>query len=379
MVKTYKYRIYPNKEQRSSIDQHLIEACRLYNAALEHRIGTYKATGKSVSYYDQAAELKDIRSDGTCGIANYSACQAVLRKVDKTFKAFFGRVKKGKKAGFPRFKSSLRYHTVEFPSYGDGCKLKGSKVYLQGIGNINIRLHRPVEGKIKTVTVTRKNGKYYVCFCSSIENTPEAIGLGSSVGIDMGLESFLITSDGEFVDNPRYLKHAQRKLRVLQRAVSRKKKGSNSRKKAVTLLAKQHEHIHNQRRDFAHKLADRLVKENTDIYIEDLNIKGLASGMLAKSVNDASWGMFFNFLSYKAENAGKRLIKVDPRGTSQRCHNCGNTVAKGLAVRKHVCTECGISCHRDLNSALEILRLGTSLNPLTWEATPSVGLEALSL
>lgn len=378
MIKTYKYRIYPNSGQRDAIDQHLVAACRLYNAALEHRISTYKACGRQISFYDQAAELKDIRSDGTCGVINQSACQAVLRKVDKTFKAFFSRMRRGQKGGFPRFKPSKRYRSIEFPTYGNGCKLKGSKVYLQGIGDVNVRLHRPVEGKIKTVTITRKNGKYYVCFCCDVPTNIPLIGRGNSVGIDMGLESFLITSDGEFVDNPRYLKQAQRKLRVLQRAVSRKKKGSTCRKKAVTLLSKHHEHIHNQRMDFAHKLSTRIVDENTDIYIEDLNIKGLASGMLAKSVNDASWGMFFNFLSYKAENAGKRLIKVDPRGTSQRCHNCGNTVAKGLAVRKHVCTECGISCHRDLNSALEILRLGTSLNPLTWEVAPSVGLEAVS-
>jgi len=327
-----------------------------------------------VNFYDQAKELKQLRSDGLCMLANFSSCQGVLRKMDKTFKAFFSRVKRGK-AGFPRFKSAKRYDTLEFPSYGDGCKLKGRKVYLQGIGDINIRLHRSVEGAIKTVSITRKNGRYYVIFCCEVTTKP-LTQTNKDVGIDVGIESFAVTSDGEFIDNPRFYKTSQKKLRVLQRSVARKKKGSESRKKSVKVLAARYEKTANQRSDFLHKLSTKIIKENDVVCIEDLNVKGLASGMLAKSVNDVSWGMFFNMLAYKAENAGRQLIKVNPNGTSQRCNKCGTTVKKDLSVRWHLCPTCRESCHRDVNSAKEILRLGTDLNALTYSGRRSVALEA---
>lgn len=376
MLKSFKYRLYPNKTQIGLINNQLFEASKLYNVALEHRINAYRSARKYISYYDQAKELKQLRNEGLCKLANFSACQGVLRKVDKTFKAFFGRIKRGNKPGFPRFKPASRYNAIEYPSYGDGCKLIGSKVYLQGIGDVNIRLHRLIEGKIKTVSITRRNGKYYVCFVSEITRTVLE-PTGNKIGIDMGIESFLVTSEGEFVGNPKYYKSTQRKLRVLQRSVSRKKKGGNNRKKAVHLLAKQHEIISNQRNDFLHKLSNRIVKENDIICVEDLNIKGLAGGMLAKSVNDAGWGMFFNFLTYKAENAGRTVIKVDPNGTSQRCSRCGTEVKKDLSVRWHRCPICGLSIHRDLNSAFEILKLGTGFCPSTWKVASCVGQEAV--
>ena len=353
----------------------MFEACKLYNTALEQRIMAYRSSRKHLSYYDQAKELKQLRDEKLCGIANFLACQGVLRKLDKTFKTFYKRVKKGQKAGFPRFKPASRYNTLEYPSYGDGCKLHVNKIYLQGIGKINIRLHRPVEGIIKTVSITRKNGKYYIFFTCKAEPCllPKTNNI---IGIDVGLESFAVTSEGEFIENPRFYKKSQQKLRVLQRSVSRKHKGSTSRKKAVILLAKQHEKIANQRLDFIHKFSRQLIDENDIICIEDLNIKGLARGMLAKSVNDVAWGMLFNVLNYKAENAGKEIIKVDPRGTSQRCSRCGTEVKKDLSVRHHNCPICNLSIHRDLNSAKEILRLGTILGPPTWNTGSCVGLEA---
>lgn len=153
--------MYPNKSQTGLINNQLFESSQLYNAALEHRIWAYKSFSKNISYYDQAKELSQLRRDGLCKLANSSTGQDVLRRLDKTYNAFFSRIKKGQKAGFPRFKPASRYNTFTYPTYGDGCKLKGGKLYLQGIGDVNIRLHREIEGKIKTVSVTRKNGKYY--------------------------------------------------------------------------------------------------------------------------------------------------------------------------------------------------------------------------
>lgn len=266
----------------------------------------------------------------------------MLRRIDKAYKSFFRRVKRGDTAGFPRFKNAKRFNSITFPSYGDGCKLKDKKIYLQGIGDINIRLHRPIDGVIKTITIERKNSKYYVCFSCEVEKNilPKT---NKTIGIDMGLESFAVTSDKDFIDNPRFFKNSQRKLRILQRSVSRKKKGGNNRKKAVKLLAKQHEIIANQRRDFLHKEANEIIKTNDIICIEDLNIKNMSkrakpiqdeSGKflpnrqaqksgLNKSINDAAWGIFFEMLIYKAESADKEVRKVNPRGTSQRCSQCG--------------------------------------------------------
>ncbi len=376
MKLTYKYRLYPNRCQINLIDSQLFEASKLYNSALEHRIWLYKSFGENISYRDQAKEIKQVRDEGHCRLTNFSACQGVLRKLDKTYKAFFGRVKKGQKAGFPRFKPAKTYDTLEYPSYGDGCKLNGKKVYLQGIGDINIRLHRPVEWTIKTVSITRKNGKYYILFVCEVQQKvlPQT---NKIIGIDMGIESFAVTSDSDFIENPRYYKSSQDNLRVLQRSVSRKKKGSCSRKKSVWLLAKQHEKIANQRRDFLHKQSNKIIKNNNTICIEKLNIKGLSSGMLAKSVNDVSWGIFFKQLHYKAENAGRTIIEVNPNGTSQRCNKCGTVVKKDLSVRWHSCSVCGESCHRDINSALEILKLGISFDTLRRSKSSNLVSEAV--
>ncbi len=375
MIRTFKYRLYPTKAQVQLINDQLFEACKLYNVALEQRIMAYRSAKKYISYYDQAREVKYLRAEGLCKIINANSAYEVLIKLDNTFKAFRDRIKRGQKPGFPRFKPASRYNTLTYQQYGNGCKIRGNKFYLQGIGEVCAKFHRPVVGGIKMLQITRRNNKFYASFACYTEISPLP-KTNNSLGIDMGLESFAVTSEGEFIENPRYYRTAQRKLRVLNRSVSRKHKGSVSRKKAVHLLAKQHEKIANQRADFAHKLSRKIINENDIICIEDLNIQGLAGGMLAKSINDVAWGIFFNFLIYKAESAGREVIKVDPRGTSQRCCQCGTVVKKDLSVRHHHCPVCGLSVHRDLNSAKEILRLGTDLSPLTWNTGSCVGLEA---
>ena len=358
-----KYRLYPTTALSEALDAQLGEACRLYNAALQERRDAYQCHGLSLTYYDQANQLKDIRTAGDLGLANFSASQDVLRRVDKTFQAFFRRVKAGQKAGSPRFKSRRRFDSYTFPSYGDGCRLTDAKLYLQGIGHLKVKLHRPVDGAIKTVTVKREAGKWYVCL--SVEYATQPLPeTEAAIGLDVGLLAFATLSDGSAIENPRYSRKAQASLRLAQRRVARRKRGSHGRKKAVVLLQKAHAHVQNQRADFHHKTARALVDAYGVIAVEDLNIKGLASGMLAKSVNDAGWSAFLNKLAYKAAEAGRKLVHVDPRGTSQTCL-CGAPVPKTLSQRWHQCEACGLSAARDHVSAQLILGLGLSLLGLT--------------
>ncbi|MFP5503913.1 MAG: RNA-guided endonuclease InsQ/TnpB family protein, partial [Candidatus Sericytochromatia bacterium] len=232
------------------------------------------------------------------------------------------------------------------------------------------------EGRIKTVTIKREAGKWYVCF--SVEVATEPLKPSAlAIGLDVGLESFAVLSDGTVIANPCQYRHAQAALRRAQRRVARRKKGGGGRKKAVRELQAAHAHVRNQRLDFQHKLARWLVNSFGLIAVEDLNIKGLAGGMLAKAVHDAGWSGFFQRLAYKAESAGRLLVHVDPRGTSQRCSGCGAEVRKELKDRWHECLLCGLSVSRDLNSAREILRLGRSLVASTWAGAPSVATEAV--
>ena len=368
MRKTFQYRLYPNRAQTEALTVQLSEACRLYNAALQERIEAYATHRKSINYYDQAAQLTEIRKAGDLDLPNCHCAQDVLRRLDKAFKAFFQRMKRGQKPGFPRFKSRRRYDSITFPSHGDGNKLLPSgHLFVQGVGNIKAKLHRPLHGKIKTVTVRRQNERWYVCFSveASAHTLPESTEM---VGIDLNLENFATLEEGNLeekrIENPRFYQQAQKKLRRAQRRVARRKKRSNRRRKAVILLRKIHQHIFNQRLDHQHKLARMLVNQYGFIAVEDLNVKGLAGGMLSKQVHDASWASFIAKLAYKAEEAGRQLVKIDPRGTSQRCPCCAK-VPKKLSDREHVCTACGLITTRDHASAAEILRLGMSLQAQT--------------
>ncbi len=363
MRKTYKYQLYPTTVQTHALEEQLGEACRLYNAALQERRDAYRACGLALTYYDQARQLKEIRHDGALGLANYSSSQDILRRVDKTFKAFFGRGKAGKKAGYPRFKSRRRFDSYTFPSYGDGCRLTGMRLYLQGVGHIKVKLHRPVDGRLKTVSVKREAGKWFACF--SVEYAAEALPVRAArVGLDVGLTDFATLSTGETIPHNRYSRTAQAQLRLAQRRVARRKRGGRNRNKAVLLLHKAHAHVKNQRADFQHKTARALVNTYGVIAVEALNVQGLARGMLAKSVHDAGWAGFFTKLTTKAAEAGRLLVQVNPRGTSQTCL-CGAPVPKTLSQRWHQCPVCGLSAARDHVSAQLILGLGLSLLGLT--------------
>jgi len=365
MLKTYRYRIYPNNRQKQIIDQ-TIELCRyLYNCGLEHRILAYRQRRASVYAYQQINELPGIKEVFPDYKNIYSqVLQDVLRRLDKTFSSFFRRVKTGEKPGFPRYKGENRYHSFTYPQPQENMIPANGKVYLPKIGKVKIKLHREIPGNIKTVTVTRRNGKYYACFTVEVESVllPKT---GRTVGIDVGVSAFVATSDGLLVQSPQTYRKAEKSLKTLQREVSRRKKGSNRRRKSVQKLASVHEKIANQRKDIAHKTARYLVNNYDLIAHEDLQIKNMVKNHhLAKSIQDSGWGMFFDILAYKAEEAGKQVVKVNPHNTSQICSGCGHIVKKTLAVRIHKCPHCGLELDRDINAARNILAAALSITGL---------------
>lgn len=371
-MKAYKFKIKrPNKAIVQRFEQTLSLCRELYNAGLQERRDAWKLNRIGLSYFDQQnqlPEIKLIRDDLTQVYGQ--VLQDVLKRLDKTFKAFFGRVKRGEKAGYPRFKGQNRYDSFTYPQ--KGFWLDGNNLTLSKIGTIKLRLSRSMVGKVKTCTIKREVSGWFVIF--TVETAKEILPkTDKQIGIDVGIENFATLSDGTQIENFKYFESSQKKLRVAQRSVARKKKGSNSRKKAVLKLRKIHQKIKNQRADFQHKLSTRLVKEFDLIAIEKLNIKGMSKGILSKQINDVGWNSFFNTLRYKAENAGKKLIEVNPNGTSQTCI-CGETVKKDLSVRVHQCLRCGYKNHRDIVSAQVILKLGLghNLQDITYRITESV-------
>lgn len=352
MIKTFRYRLYPTKRQSAVLNAQLAICCEVYNAGLQERKEAWERQRKSVSYFDQTvqlAEIKKVRED--VADVNANVLENALKRVHLAFQSFFTRVRRGEKAGHPRFRSVRRYDSMTFRQIGKA--LIGDKLRLARIGSVRIKLHRPLAGAVKTLTVKREAGRWFALFAVEVDARLLPFN-ANTVGIDVGLNSFATLSDGTTIDNPRWFRIAETKLRRLQRRVARRKKDSNRRRKAALLLQKFHNHIRDQRRDSHHKESRKIVNANGLIAVEDLNVKGLARGYLSKSIHDAGWSSFINMLTYKAEEAGRLLVKVDPRGTSQTCL-CGALVRKTLAVRQHVCTECGLIADRDHVSAQIIL------------------------
>lgn len=350
MLLSYKFRVYPNRVQQVALADMLRDFCELYNAGLQQRIEAWQRRSVSLSYGMQATELKATRAvhDGLARWS-FSAEQQVLRRLDKAFKAFFGRIKRGDKPGFPRFRASARYHAAEF-RIGDGLTLrKSGRLGFVGVpGEIKVKWHRDLPSKPKSAILTRQNGKWFVVF--HIEVDASDARTGETVGIDAGLTSLVALSTGETVARPNWTKRAAKGLRFRQRALARCKRGSKRRNKARQRLARYNSTIAAKRRDMLHNLSSDLVTRFAGIAVEDLNIKGLAGGMLAREVNDAAWAQLISMIDYKAARAGSAFIKVDPRGTSQTCPDCGTIKPKALSERTHRC-ECGCVLDRDVAAA----------------------------
>jgi putative transposase len=355
MRKTFKYRLYPNKAQERIILATL-EHCRLlYNRLLGERKEAYEKEKHTLSAYTQINSFP-IRKEAIPALktVHSQVLQDVAKRLDKAFQAFFRRVKSGAKPGYPRFQPIQRYHSFTYPQ--TGWQVTGRTVKLSKIGDVRMKLHRAIEGTIKTATVIAKNGRYYLAFACEITTGDITVNTLPPVGIDLGIKHLAITSDGEFFETPQYLRKSERQLKRLQRQVARRQKGSTRRKKAVRQLARGHEHIANQRADNAHKVSRSLVSRYSRIAFEDLKIVNMTQNHhLAKSITDAGWNRLVQCTTYKAESAGGRVVLVDPYNTTQECSKCHALVHKELKDRVHHCPQCGYVQDRDINAAENIL------------------------
>jgi putative transposase len=382
--KTYKEKLRPTPAQERALQQ-VVWRCRtLYNTALEQRITAWQRCHVSVTRSQQEAELKAIRAAFPEYAAIHShVLQDVLARLDTTYQAFFRRHINGEKPGFPRFQGRDRYHSFTYKEYGNGARLDNGLLVLSKIGRIAVRWSRPVEGTIKTVTVSREADGWYVCFSCADVPTQALPPTGRETGIDVGLTVFLKTAEGHMVANSRHYRKAERALKKAQRRVARRKKGSKRRRKAVKLLARRHQQVRRQRTDFHHKTALDLLRQYDVIYLEDLQVRNMSrrpapqaqpdgsggylhngastKAGLNKSIQDAGWYAFRLILACKAAYAGKREEAVPPAYTSQDCSGCGKRVRKSLSVRTHVCPHCGLVLDRDENAAKNIQWRGQRL------------------
>jgi putative transposase len=338
---------------------------------LQERKESYKRFGKSPSLYDQAKSLTEWRaSDIVASSMPVWVQRSALRRVDLAFRAFYRRLKSGENPGYPRFKSKRLYDSFSVP--GDprqNCaKLLGKRLHLPKLPNVRVHLYRPIQGAVKEVTVHRGcDGGWSVGFVCDLDPATNQVDPVTFLGIDVGLTSLAVTSDGEIIDNPRHAAKAAAKLARIQRICARRKKGSRSKERARAQVAKVHAHIRNQRLDHARKVAAHLISRYDVIAHEDLNIAGMARGLFAKGINNAGWGILLRCIALKAESAGKHVVAVDPRHTSQTCSGCGALVPKDLSVRIHDCPHCGLRMGRDHNAAVNICALGRSAVTEAWQ------------
>jgi putative transposase len=328
---------------------------------LAYRKNTWEKEQRSVSKYETHNLIPGGKVENPeLGEVFSQVLQNVQERVDLALKAFFRRVKSGEEPGYPRFRGRGWYDSFTYPQFG--FKFEAGKLRLSKIGDIKIKLHRQIDGKIKRLTIRRSaTGKWFACFSVESEDIPFPLWKdGSIVGIDVGLESFATLSNGEKIDNPRFFRSEEAELARVQRKLSRAPKGTPERKNALKVVQRVHERIANKRYEFAHQVSRTLVNRFGTICFEALNVKGmLHNHSLAKSISDVAWNMLATITSYKAESAGSKLVLVDPRNTSKMCSRCGILVEKSLSDRVHSCPQCGLSMNRDQNAAINILRLGT--------------------
>ena len=354
--KTFLYRLYPSKPQVRLLDATL-ETCRhWYNQCLAERKNAYEQEQHTVGKYEQLAKVKDVKTTNPYAKNVHShILQTVVQDLDKAFASFFRRVKTGQKAGYPRFRGRNRWRSFGFKEILNGFKVDGRRLKLSGIGRVAIRWHRPIEGQIKTLRISKKAGKWYASFSCVVDAVPLP-ATGTAIGLDVGLTALVTTSTGEKVENPRWYRSSQKALRVAQRRVARRMKGSNRRRKAVRILQHKHEHITYQRKDFLNKLVHGFISRYDVIAVENLNIARMVHGNLAKSILDAGWNYFVMQLTHKAESAGRKLEQVDPRYTSKTCSQCEKQFETLTLKDRWVQCDCGLSLDRDHNAAINILK-----------------------
>lgn len=355
----------------------LFDLRQLYNAALEHRMLAY-AKGVSVQYRHQQLELTTARRE-LPHLRRWSCCceQGVLRRLERTFKRFFASRAKGASHRYPRFKSGDRFHSADL-RLGNGLSINTSgRIAIFGVpGRIKVEWHRPLPKPLGHAVITRNAGKWYIIFHVDLPQIERASP--DVIGIDLGLSALAALSDGTVIARPNATKVNKRRLRRLQRAMFRSKKGSKRRAARRAAVKRLQAHIAASRRDFLHKQSRYLVDRYGRIAVENLDVKRMARGIFAKEVYDASWSQFLHLITYKAENAGGEVVRVNPRGTSQTCPNCSRTKVKSLSVREHIC-ECGLRIDRDVAAAMVVHQRAFGFSPgagdglLTGPGTAKVG------
>lgn len=363
MQKAYKYRIYLTKGQRRILEQQLEECRWVYNETLAYRKRAYEEEKRTANWYETKRLLPIWKVNRpSLTLVHSQVLQNVTERVDLAFKSFFRRVREAaEQVGFPRFKGKGRYDSITYPQYGNGVRLDGNRLMLSKVGAVQVVLHRPVEGRPKTVTLSRsRTGKWFVSFSCEVEAN-ELHPTNEVVGVDVGLDSFATFSTGDKIDNPRFYRRDEADLKRVQQRKDAAKKAENwpENAKQKAILAKIHERIANRRSDFAHQQSRKLVNRYQVIAFEALAPQemGKSSGM-RKSIMDVAWSQFISMTVSKAAEAGRRVILVDPRNTSKMCSRCGELVMKTLSDRTHSCPHCGLVMDRDRNAAINILQRG---------------------
>jgi putative transposase len=358
---TYQYRLFPNSAQRTKLEQTL-NLCRwVYNQTLAMRKDAWEQEQRNVTYYDTKRMLPLWKVEKPHLSCVYSqVLQNVTERVEVAFQAFFRRVKAGEeKVGYPRFKGYGRYDSFTYTQ--SGFKLTGDNLALSKVGNVPVKVHRPLVGIVKTLTIRRDAvGNWYACFSCEVEAKPLA-PTHKVVGVDLGLTTFATMSDGTKIDRQRWMKEDAKDIARLQRKKEAFAKGSPQRRKVIRALCHAYERVANRRKNFAHQESRKLVNEYQFIAFEKLDIQEMqvtGNKTIRRNIADVAWGQFVQFTAYKAANAGRRVARVNPRGTTQMCSSCHAMVPKDLSVRVHDCPHCGLKLNRDHNAALNVLARG---------------------
>lgn len=369
MLKVIQVKLEPKSSQITLLNSLLEEHRELYNSTLECKKILYEEFDQQLSCFDAIKSvLPEFKKSEKLKLANYSSAQQTIRRLDKAFNKFFHGIRNGENVGYPRFKGKNQFSTIEFGKYGDGCKIKKDQLYIQRIGLIKCLWFSKIEN-IRTLSITKRNDSFYVNFIIE-EESPKINPTNNKIGVDFGVKTFITTSNGDKYESPKYLKKSLKRVGKAHRKISKTELKSKDREKAKKILNKVQTKISNQRKDFNHKLSRKIINENDIIVIEDININQLKQKNsiqnkdqkikkenINRTYDDMAWGQFTQFLKYKAENAGKILIKVPAYNTTKECHVCGKLINKTLNERVHKCS-CGCIEDRDINAAKVILRRG---------------------
>jgi putative transposase len=389
MIRSYKFRMYPTSKQEDLLRAMLDDHRFLYNAALQERREAWDRSRRNVFFPQQDAQLTAIRAyDPDQARWSYSAQEQTLRRLDRAFQAFFRRIKAGEKPGYPRFKGAKRFNSVDHRN-GDGARWDSvphptqTRAYFQGVGHVKVKQHRPVTGRVKTLS-PRRDGKWWYVHVVAVQDLPVPLpATGAVIGIDLatGPNGLAYTSLGERIDNPAYGTAVAAAVASAQQAVFRCKRGSRRRYKAWDKVSALYRKARNQRHDYLHKTARRLVDSYDVIVAEDLDTVamtrraaprpdgsggyepngGSAKTGLNRSIRDAGWGQLLDLIRAKAESAGREFIQVNPAYTSQTCSACGHREAANRNGKVFLCLSCGHRNDADINAAVNILRAGLAL------------------